>query len=212
MTYLTKKILYTIFGILMWIVYIAVIKNDIHTASFICIYLSIWLGIRYIDNPNALVYSYLPKDKRLKSWSLKIIISLVIILILVGYIGTVAVLEVDEISIILKSVIIALLHIIFVIACLKERRWYKENLDYGVTNFKEASDFLKLTLDNEENETLVCVKSFSTVEEAEEYQKQLEQQDIPSVLYGANKPDYISREVQPVQVMVQKQYKSKIKS
>ena len=123
-----------------------------------------------------------------------------------------AVLEVDEISIILKSVIIALLHIIFVIACLKERRWYKENLDYGVTNFKEASDFLKLTLDNEENETLVCVKSFSTVEEAEEYQKQLEQQDIPSVLYGANKPDYISREVLPVQVMVQKQYKSKIKS
>ena len=214
MSTLTKKLLGTLFGIIIWIVYIAVIKSDILTASLLCIYILPWLGIRYIDNPNALVYSYLPKDERLKSKTLIIIKSLCFIMFILGFFVTVAalLLDQDQITMGLRVAIIALLYILFVITCLKERVWYKENLDYGVTDFKEASDFLKMKLDNEQSDTLVCVKSFSTVEEAEEYQKQLEQKGIPSVLYGANKPDYISREVLPVQVLVKKQYKSKIKS
>lgn len=212
MSTLTKKLLGTLFGILIWIVYFAVIKGDILIASLFCIYILTWLGIRYIDNPNALVYSYLPKDERLNSKALIIIMSLCFIMFILGTVGAVVLLDHDQITMGLRVAIIALLYILFVITCLKERVWYKENLDYGVTDFKEASDFLKMKLDDEQSDTLVCVKNFSTVEEAEEYQKQLEQKGIPSVLYGANKPDYISREVLPVQVLVQKQYKSKIKS
>ena len=58
----------------------------------------------------------------------------------------------------------------------------------------------------EKDSTYVRLKSFDTLEDAEDLKKRLEDNGIPSMIYGANKIGYISREVLPIQVMVTKKH------
>jgi hypothetical protein len=48
------------------------------------------------------------------------------------------------------------------------------------------------------------LKCFDELADAEKLKAILDEHNIPSMIYGANKPDYISRENLPIQVMVRK--------
>ena len=77
-------------------------------------------------------------------------------------------------------------------------------------NLENLNEYLQLQEDDNPDEVYVSVMSFKSVDEAESFQKLLEEKGIPSMIYGANRPDYIPEEALPIQVMVKKKHKGDV--
>ena len=96
---------------------------------------------------------------------------------------------------------LAITYIIFILLVFIARRTYLS----AAPKFDGTAMDLILQAQSEEDMSVYgTLKCFDELAEAEKLKSKLDEHNIPSMIYGANKPDYISREDLPIQVMVRK--------
>ena len=163
-----------------------------------------------IGNPKAIYYQLIEENAKKKEKKLKPIIEIVLIVLSSCIIY--ATLDVlggcDEIYDILFYVLVGIiLPLVLIIGLsIKRRRWFQKNIDAPIHTLEDVFNYMDSLVTEEKDSTYVRLKSFDTLEDAEDLKKRLEDNGIPSMIYGANKIGYISREVLPIQVMVTKKH------
>lgn len=101
---------------------------------------------------------------------------------------------------------LAVPYILCITASMISRHYYLKYSSDDSLQYKDISEKLYLDAKEEELENYVSVKSFTDLDAAEKCKAFLERHNIPSSIYGAVKPDYISRNNLPIQVVVRKRY------
>lgn len=95
----------------------------------------------------------------------------------------------------------AITYVIFILLVFIARRAYLN----AAPKFDGTTMDLLLQAQSEEDLSVYAtLKCFDELADAEKLKAILDEHNIPSMIYGASKPDYISRENLPIQVMVRK--------
>ena len=195
---------------LWWILMAIILRHDLRlfASLYACCILN--QAITTIGNPKAIYYQLIEENAKKKEKKLKPIIEIVLIVLSSCIIYTT--LDVlggcDEIYDILFYVLVGIiLPLVFIIGLsIKLRRWFQKNIDAPIHTLEDVFNYMDSLVIEENDSTYVRLKSFETLEDAEDLKKRLEDNGIPSMIYGANKIGYISREVLPIQVMVTKKH------
>lgn len=195
-----------IMPILPWI--ILMFLGNTHLAVVLLSCLIIDAAIVFINNPKAMYYRLKIENTVPKEKTYKVLIESVL-LILCGVLiyATIQTLDSDyrfDLNTLLVFIGIVLSLLLLIGLSIYRRRWFQKNIDVPVSTFEDVFNYIDNIIVEEKLSIYVRLKSFDTLAEAEDLKKTLEDNGIPSMIYGANKIDYISREVLPVQVMVTK--------
>ena len=195
---------------ILWGLIVMISRGDLlRIASFYACYI-LFLAITTIGNPKAIYYKLTKENAKKKENKLKSIIETVLIVLssCVIYAGLDLLGGCDEIYDVLFYVIVGIILplILFIGLSIKRRRWFQKNIDAPIHTLEDVFNYMDSLVIEENDSTYVRLKSFETLEDAEDLKKRLEDNGIPSMIYGANKIGYISREVLPIQVMVTKKH------
>ena len=194
---------------LWWILWI-LISRDHQLIVFFYACFILYLAITTIGNPKAIYYKLTKENAKKEEKKLKPIIEIVLIVLssCIIYAAIDVLRGCDEIYDILVLVLVGIILplVLFIGLSIKRRRWFQKNIDAPIHTLEDVFNYMDSLVTEEKDSTYVRLKSFDTLEDAEDLKKRLEDNGIPSMIYGANKIGYISREVLPIQVMVTKKH------
>ena len=195
---------------LWWILVAIILCHDLLIfASLFACYILIQ-AITTIGNPKAIYYQLIEENAKKKEKKLNSIIEIVLIVLswCIIYATLVVLGGCDEIYDILFYVLVGIILplVLLIGLSIKRRRWFQKNIDAPIHTLEDVFNYMDSLVTEEKDSTYVRLKSFDTLEDAEDLKKRLEDNGIPSMIYGANKIGYISREVLPIQVMVTKKH------
>lgn len=164
------------------------------------IYTMTYLGIIMYKNPHA-VKSFIMND--MEEWLTGFAKVIYYLPLLLAYTALYIYVD-DELKDIFNfdpTVYLAITYIIFILLVFIARRTY---LNAAPKFHGTAMDLILQAQSEEDMSVYGTLKCFDELAEAEKLKSKLDEHNIPSMIYGANKPDYISREDLPIQVMVRK--------
>lgn len=202
--YLRKRI-----TVLPWLL-IIYMSNGWSGVVVILMYLLTWDLIRFVGNPRAL-WANLSKNNIDAEW-LKgkrfIVNALPIIILFLSCMGTLGALLDENLTPNRNNLINKFLipYLFFILSCVISRIVYIRNAPETKIEFRDIPSFLANEMKEEDLSQYVALKSFATIEEAEEFKTYLEKNNIPSMIYGANRLEHIPEDVLPIRILVRKRY------
>lgn len=200
------KLLMLLSKLILLMILLALCYNTLLAICFI-IYLFTLIVIVYVKNPKALLFlgakSYdVCVAEKTQSNTVLIVCSCVLGVLCLG--AAVNILDFTQ-GIgdnIIPIAVVLISYGIFIICCLRERRWYQRNVNINVGNIGDVLACMDHWEQDIENDTFVSVAECKDAESAHIMKDMLESKGLEVITFGENYPAYIGNV--PVRVLVRK--------